>query len=684
MGISGLVRGLLLGVLAVGAVRADVSSPEAMAERLAPVATKTSATRNNAPEWSRGSYIYRITTNDEPDQLAGLSAGLTLTHRLLDGSVRQIALVNGLVGHDHPGDFNWDGLWPYWSRVTFRAGGNWETLGAFMTKMAAEANTRISFHVNLTDVNTGLRDYPETRAFFEKLAETGSIYRRDWDKAAGKRTGTPYVPAEIDRYIDKKDAAGNANPNQIFALVNYRKFWDSGLAREMIDEFYSHLPYAPPVLYLDVLTAGGGNFSTGYPDGPLGGSEKTQIEGMRDIAAYLRSKGTEVGTEGDRPFLGDYGTYGWLHCRPGVSKDDYSKIQGAAKDSTAVLQHVMGNTGSFVVSPLASAPAQLARIKARYRALAAGKPDGRKMPGLATWHLSDRGADDDAFNMMPGPRGGGGDPFRGDWIDLINGFYLTGIQELYHIGKGNHRTAVFNKIGMIHVGKFVLTDAAGGSYSLPIIECLPEDSPAFLRKQVELAGRLMVVSPLAATFNAPAAGTYRIKLYGNNPGRGEGALNIYVNDRLQITKTGIGFADRNNWEQEVDLGELTLGAGSNRLRFEAGPLYAKWSDGTTAVWTTPSLGKGFKVWNGDVVLAEDYDRMWPDTWSGQKKIYFFSWDGTRRAWKLPMEWRGLKEVTLYPLTPDGRGKGIVLPVTDGGVSPVLPPQIPCVLVPGAL
>jgi hypothetical protein len=91
----------------------------------------------------------------------------------------------------------------------------------------------------------------------------------------------------------------------------------------MIDEFYGHLTYPPPVLYLDVLNPRGGNFSTGYPDGPLGGSKETQIEGMPAIAKYLRSKGTEVGTEGDRGFMQDFGTYGWLHCQPGYSKDDY-------------------------------------------------------------------------------------------------------------------------------------------------------------------------------------------------------------------------------------------------------------------------------------------------------------------------------------------------------------------------
>ena len=37
----------------------------------------------------------------------------------------------GLIGHDHLGGWNWDGPWPYWDRVTFRAG-SWENISAFM------------------------------------------------------------------------------------------------------------------------------------------------------------------------------------------------------------------------------------------------------------------------------------------------------------------------------------------------------------------------------------------------------------------------------------------------------------------------------------------------------------------------------------------------------------------------
>ena len=79
---------------------------------------------------------------------------------------------------------------------------------------------------------------------------------------------------------------------------------------------------------------------------------------------------------------------------------------------------------------------------------------------------------------------------------------------------------------------------------------------------------------------------------------------------------------------DVDAGEVELATGENTIVFDAGILRATWTDGTVAEWATPYLRKGFKAWNGDVTFADDYDRMWPDTWSGQQKIYFFSWDGT--------------------------------------------------------
>ena len=119
------------------------------------------------------------------------------------------------------------------------------------------------------------------------------------------------------------------------------------------------------------------------------------------------------------------------------------------------------------------------------------------------------------------------------------------------------------------------------------------------------------------------------------------------------------------------------------IGFDSGVIRATWTDGTVAEWSTPLLGTGFKAWKDDIVFAEDYDRMWPDTWSGQKKMYFFSWDGTSRTWKLPVEWRGMTKATLHPLTPDGRGPGVPIAIQDRTIMPSLLPQVPYILVPVA-
>jgi hypothetical protein len=608
----------------------------------------------------------------------------------MDGTVRQIAVVNGLIGHDHLGEFNWDGAWPYWGRATYRTGG-WDKLGKFMAMVNKDYNTKLSFHVNLTDVNVGLKDYPETQEFFKKLVETKSIYRRDWNKETNKRDmEPPYVPQDFPTTAAPN--AGMDDPVGIFALVNYNNFWDSGLAKTMIDEFYSKLPYAPPVLYVDVFNAAGGNFSTGYPDGPLGGSQKTQIEGAQKIAAYLREKGTDVGMEGDQSAtLGKYGTYSWLHAEPGYSKDDYSVIIGAAKGSRAVNQQVLGNTGCFVVSAVGCTPEQIVKVRAHYKELLAGQPITRKMPGLETWHISDRGGDNDEFNMTLGG-GGGGDPFRGDWIDLVNNFYLSGIQELYHIGKGNYRTATLTPQGAVHVSQFGVIDPSGKETIVPIMDMLPASIPDWVVNTIKKHGEAMLDTRYSFTYDAPQAGEYKFKVWGGISGHAKGTMNVYANNKLESTSYDIKFplnpefkaVDREDFMRPVELCVIQLKKGKNEISVDGGPVYSEWNDGTRSIWQTPTLGTGFKVNNGDVTFAYDYDRMWPDTWSGQKKIYFYSWDGSNRTWKVPQDWADVKKATLFPLTPDGRGKGISIAIKDRSIAPKLLPQVPYVLVPDSL
>ncbi|HTU24999.1 MAG TPA: glycoside hydrolase family 101 beta sandwich domain-containing protein [Pirellulales bacterium] len=628
------------------------------------------------PVWAeQGSFVYRVSTPDAADTLDGAAAGLEIVANLLDHSVPQIPIFNGLVGHDHPGQANWDGLWPDWNRVTFRAGHDWGQLAAFMTRIRDRSNARASFHVNLTDVDTGLADYPETREFFQQLVRTGSIYRRDYDRQARKRQGEPYVPDDVDEAA-RRDGFKDHNPIRIIALVNYKKFWDSGMARGMIDEFYSHLPYPPALLYLDVLTLTGGNFATGPPDGSLGGSEQSQREGVISIVDYLHSKGTDLGTEGDRPYGNrPDGTpragYVWYHGR-GFSADDYRVISGGSHVNLPG-HHVFGDPGAFNVSPIALTSAGLEAVRAHYAALLAGQPSKKKMPGLDTWHISYRaGMPHDEFDIP-----GTGDAFRGDWADLVDSFYLAAIQENYHIGRRNVRR-MRDGVGTLHFNTYRLTDAGDNQITVSLPDFLTDWRKAGAQK----AGDVMLAEPLETRVTVPHAGRFKMSVQVRDPVYREWHnFNVYVAGRLH---QNIGSLPRTKSSEDwldVDAGEIELVAGENTIAFDAGILAAEWSDGTTARWPTPYLRRGFTVTNGDVTYAADYDRMWPDTWSGQKKIYFFSWDGTERAWKLPPDWRELKTVTLYPLSPTGRGTGVALTVADGSVTPKLLPHVPYVAVP---
>ena len=636
--------------------------------------TPAAPTPARPPVWAaKGAYVFRVSTPDEADVLPWLEQGHEIVANLLDGTVSQITIVNGLIGHDHPGAWNWDGLWPYWNRATFRAG-SFEKLAEFMARAKKNSSVHTGFHLNLTDVNIGLRDYPESREFFQKLVETRSIYRRDWNKATNKRDGKPFVPLEIGKYAANKD---NPDPVQIFALVNYKRFWDSGLAKKMIDEFYGHLPFAPPVLYLDVLNAKGGNFSTGAPGGPLGGSEETQVEGMQAIADYLHSKGTDLGTEGNRRFLGKNAEgipragYVWLHGS-GFSEDDYSVISGGSGTRLAS-HHVYGNPGAFNVSPVASTRAGLDRVRTHYAALLVGQPGTKTVADLKTMRIAMRdNRVKDEFDIP-----GTGDAFRGDWVDLVNNFYLTGIQELYHIGNRSVRRRM-DSIGHVHLGSYTVSGSNGkATVSVPDFA-----EPEWARAGAQKIGRLMIEGPTTTRVTVPRSGRYSLKVTcflggrSNNP-----QLGVYVNGKHRRSFDHIPIPGAGKGSYELDAGEIEFQEGANTITFDSGLIRAEWSDGTTAEWSTPYLPKGFKAWNGDVVFAEDYDRMWPDTWSGQQKIYLFSWDGSQRKWKLPAKWNEARTALLYPLTPTGRGKPILLNINERQVAPDLLPQVPYVLVP---
>ena len=376
-------------------------------------------------------------------------------------------------------------------------------------------------------------------------------------------------------------------------------------------------------------------------------------------------------------------------------------------------QQVAGATGDFNVSPIATTPAMLKRVREHYANLLAGKADEKKMPGLETWHIADRagiddqydfnrGKLDDPFDMIPsfgGKSAEGGDPFRGDWADLVNNFYLTGIQDLYFIGKGAVRTAIFNQDEKFHFAKIILTGPDGQKSILNYSDFVsPKVGPFWIKMLADQGGYLTLGTPfnarskwhglflgaysaptsLTTHFTIPKAGKYKVQIVG---GGSAGAMNIYANGQFQRMLSQLASNVQTDTGQTYDAGEIQFQAGSNLVTIDSGPLYARWSDGTEAIWTTPGIYKGLKITNGDVILADDYDRMWPDTWSGQKKTYFFSWDGTHRTWKLPLDWASVSHATLYPLTPNGRGSGITVNIKNRIFSPKLLAQIPYVLVP---
>ncbi|HEX3133724.1 MAG TPA: glycoside hydrolase family 101 beta sandwich domain-containing protein, partial [Planctomycetota bacterium] len=332
-------------------------------------------------------------------------------------------------------------------------------------------------------------------------------------------------------------------------------------------------------------------------------------------------------------------------------------------------QHVVGNMGAFNLSPIATSAGGLQIVRDHYAALAAGRPSGKRVAGTATSHL--------AFGESLGKEydiPGAEDPFRGDWADLLGNFYLTGIQELYHLGKGNVRTATFNKLGALHVNGLALVGSDGGALEIPLVEALSAYS-LWKREDVKTSGQIMLEWPLVAKVRVARAGTYRLRCRATTD-NGRGALNVYVDQRHVQTVVDATLAPAPFLSQGI---ELT--AGEHEIAIDAGPLYARWSDGTVACWKTPYLGRGLRITNRDLVFADDYDRMWPDTWSGQEKIYLFSWDGTQRTWKLPAGWAEKKTVQVFPLTPDGRGTAEMVTVTKGTIAPTLKAQIPYVIVP---
>lgn len=619
---------------------------------------------NNAPDWIKGTFVWRIVVPDGQDCLTRTAEAIASVQNLLDGTVRSCIITSGLIGHDHSSS-NWDGTWPYINRPTRRVGHDWSTLAGFMLEMRDKHNAWISFHTNVTDVNVGLRDYPETRAFFDRLREADALFTRDGEGCGVQLKGPAYVPQRIPCEVAKMPYVPAGDPMDIFAIVNYKNFWDSGLAREMIDALFARLPYPPLLLYVDVLTTTGSNLTAGLPDGLLGGSEATQREGRRNILEHIRSKGTEPG--GESPSW--WTRYNWNHG--GMSANDYSRIetgwaQGCMAWRGAEWQHVHGNQGAYSLD----VGGKMIARDVQFTAIEGG---GTAMTGTTS---ADASA---AFSETA------------EWrtqAQVVEGFYLTAIQELYHIGLGNVRLPGGGGIerldehrGRLNVDRFDAYDAShhwlagiqasDGEVTKP---CVVEPAAGATNGKVvtrldgSLAGRCQVTLDVAASaagdgfvvvrYISPLGGTAEVEVNGESLGE--------IEFPATTERPGI-------------FGDLAIPvrwrAGVNTVSLRKGSIHAQWSDGTQARWDR----SGFRAWNGEIVFGIGYDRMWPDTWSGQKKIYFYSRDGAERSWKLPPDWAGLKTVTLYPLASGGRGEGVPLAIHDGRITPKLSPRQPYVI-----
>ncbi len=619
---------------------------------------------NNAPEFIKGTFVWRVVIPDGTDNIARAAECIVGVQNLLDNTVRSNVITNGFIGLDNVVP-NWDGTWPYILRATYRAGHSWDNIAKFMLEMRDGHNAWISFHTNMTDVNVGLRDHPEMQAFFDRLQEADAIYTRHGHGCGVPFNGNAYIPRTIpiDRatmnYVKPGEAA------DIFAIVNYKKFWESGLAKEMLDTFFSRLPYAPLMLYVDVLTTTGSNLTAGLPDGLLGGGEQSQAEGRKAIIDYIESKGTTVG--GESPSW--WTKYNWNHG--GVSLNDYSRIetgyaQGCRAYRGAEWQHVYGNQGAYSLD----VDGQWIARDTQYEVAAGG--------GV----------------LMTGSSEGAKAGFRetAEWRTLdqvVEGFYLTAIQELYHVGKGNVRLPggantrrLDEHRGRILTDHVDLYDAAGVRLAgMPAVEgelvkpCAAQPQANSTTGSVvgsldeSLSGACVVT--LQVPDSAAGAGHAVVRYVSEFGGTAEVEFNGESLGEIEFPAIG-----RPNFAGDLAI-PVVLRPGKNTLTLRKGSIHTAWSDGTEARWDR----QGFRAWNGDVVFGIGYDRMWPDTWSGEKKIYFYSRDGSDRTWKLPAGWRDLSSVQLVPLTTTGRGGATTLIVRDGEIAVKLSPGVPCVVLP---
>lgn len=586
---------------------------------------------NRAPEWAKGTFIWRGNLADRANSLSMAEEKIREIYHLTDGAVRQIVFFNGAVGMDE-GYFSWDGSWPYWGRPTYRINHDWQYLGDFMMKMKEMYNTFVSFHVNITDVNAGLALADETRKFFERLRDNKCIYARPHGKDAQPWFGLPCVPDEIPLYEETPQGRKKLDPSDIFAMVDYKQLWDTGIACEIIDGLFSKLPFVPPLIYVDVFGTRGWCIHPGYPDGELGHSHETQLEGMKNIRDYIRKRGSDVAGESPDRLTDLDADYSWSHG--GLSANDYSKI-GAGfgmgcmeKLRGAKGMHVYGNQGGYHLQCGDKVPERLVTNR-----MFESPTQSCKYDGIREWCSSE---------------------------DLAGSFYLTVIQELYHIGCGNVRLPGGNGFsrldefcGRAKINAVTITDANGFNQCLGVNSaeltgsCVLEDDDWAVGGKTAANLDRALFNSVKFNVTVPCEGEYNIFLRYASVGGAELSLEINGTDNA----TALKLPDTDGWQYYSDfLVRTKLNAGTNSVAVTHGKIFAKWSDGTESVWDRD----GLKIWNDDVIFAVGEDRMWPDTWSGENRIMFYSSDGSERDWTLPENWAAVSEAQLIRLTVDGR------------------------------
>ena len=250
-------------------------------------------------------------------------------------------------------------------------------------------------------------------------------------------------------------------------------------------------------------------------------------------------------------------------------------------------------------------------------------------------------------------------PFAATGADLVNNFYLTGIQELYHIGNRSVRRRM-DSIGHVHLGSYTVS-GPGGRTTVSVADFAEPEWVRGARK----AGRLMIESPTTTRVAVAQAGKYRAPghLFPGRTLRQPAAWRVRQRPASSLLRAPPDSGGRQRQLRTERRRDRTPGGDKHHcLRFRADPrhLERRHRGRVDDALSTPRL-QGLEG-RRDVRaglrphVARHLERP--------EEVYFFSWEGTSRNWKLPADWGDVPRATLYPLTPDGRGQGVPIAIKE--------------------